>query len=173
VAIWLAALSFVVGAHEPGADRHAYVLVAALAVALAALAARATARTQRLLAVAALAFAASLAMRTHQRIAIWHDDLSLWSSALGTSSSSARVQHNMAAALAERGRFARAHRHLGRAIAIDSSYWPSWLGFAGIDCERKRFAAARMRIDEARALGATPEQIAAVERRCAVMRTSR
>jgi hypothetical protein len=166
-ALWLLALSFVVGAHEPGADRHAYALLVAAAVALAAFVSRASVRMQRMLALAAVAWAAMLAVRTHDRVAIWRDDLTLWTSALESSSSSARVHHNLAAALAERGRFARAHRHLTTAVELDSTYWPALLGFAGIDCEKRRFAAARARMDEARALGATAEQLADVERRCA------
>jgi hypothetical protein len=173
VALWLAALSFVVGAHEPGADRHAYVFVAALAVALAAFGAAAGERVRRALQATALAAAAVLAVIAHERISVWRDDLALWSSALGASSASVRAHHNLAAALAERGRYARARRLLARATEIDPGYWPSRLGFAGIDCERGRFAAARARISEARVLGAAAREVAAVEHRCAVLRTSR
>jgi Tfp pilus assembly protein PilF len=166
IATWLVALSLVVGGHEPGADRHAYVLIAALAVAMAAYAVHASERVQHALAAAAVGWAAVLALGAYGRIDTWRDDLALWESALASAPSSARVHHNLAAALADRGRYARAHRHLSRAIDIDPSYWPPLLGFAGIDCERGRLAAARMRIDEARALGAPASEVAAVQRRC-------
>jgi Tfp pilus assembly protein PilF len=173
VAIWLAALGFVVGGHEPGVDRHAYVLVAALAVALASLGAGMPDRAEHALQTAAVVAAAVLAVLAHDRIGVWRNDLALWSAALRESPASARVHHNLAAALAERGRLARARHLLARATDIDPTYWPSHLGFAGIDCERGRFAAARMRIGEARVLGATAEQVAAIERRCAKLRTAR
>jgi hypothetical protein len=170
IAIWLGALAFVVGAHEPGADRHAYVLLAAAAVAMAAFASRssrASRATQTAACAALLVWSALLASRAGERIAVWRDDLTLWRAAVATSPSSPRVHYNLAAALADEGRFGSARRHLARASAIDPTYWPSPLGFAGIDCARGRFAAAEVRIAEARALGASPDDVARVLEHCA------
>jgi hypothetical protein len=169
VTIWLAALSFVVGMHEPGADRHAYVVVAATAVAVAACAARARPALQTAVVVALFAACVPFALRCGERVAVWQSDLALWRAAAATSSS-ARVHHNLAAALAENGRFGSARRHLARAGKIDPSYWPSLLGFAGIDCARGRFAAADVRVAEARALGATGEEVARVLDHCAAVK---
>jgi hypothetical protein len=137
------ALSFVVGMHEPGADRHGYVLLAGVAVATAAFAVRGRPAIQTGAAAALLVTCALLAFGANRRIGVWRSDLTLWRAALATSSSSARVHHNLAAALAEDGRWGAARRHLTRASALDPSYWPSALGFAGIDCARGRFRGRR------------------------------
>jgi Flp pilus assembly protein TadD len=140
---------------------------------LAAVLARASVPVRTLAALTLAAWAAVLAVRTDRRVLAWQDDRSLWSSALETAPSSARVHHNLAATLAEDGHFGRARRHLERAMRLDRAYWPSMLGFAGIHCERRRFAAAEARIAEARAHGATASQADAVERRCAELRAHR
>lgn len=167
VVTWVAALAFAVGGHEPGSDRHAYLFLAGAAVAIAAFAARAGRALRDGTPAILLVVAGALAVVTNERIATWQSDLTLWRASLSTASSSARVHHNLAAALAEHERWGAARRHLARASAIDPGYWPALLGFAGVDCARGRFAAAEVRIGEARALGATEDEVERARLHCA------
>jgi hypothetical protein len=163
---WVTALCFVIGTHEPGADRHAYPLVAALAVLLAASANHLPARRRAAATALLSAWLGWMTGLSVERSSIWRDDFTLWGHEARMAGASARVHHNFAAELAARGRYGHARRELRSALAIDRSYWPSHLGLAGIDCVRGRTHSAAAHLAEAAALGAPAEQRAALDATC-------
>ena len=166
LALWLLAVVFAIGTHEPGADRHAYPLLAAAAVALAAFLAPLPSGARTVAATLLVIWSVLAAGRADARIDVWRNDLTLWSSAVRDAASSARAHHNLAAALAERNRYAKARRHLERALTLDPAYWPSELGLAAIDCEKGRLASGGAHLSRAHAAGARGDELAAAMRRC-------
>ena len=125
----LLSVSLVIGAHEPGADRHGYPLVAAVAVLLAVAATRGleTGVAGRLspwapvcraaTACVVVILATGAVMVSHQRIEVWRNDVTLWRATLATTPGSRRARVNLAAALAARGRTVAARRVLCRGPA--------------------------------------------------------
>ncbi|RMF22544.1 MAG: hypothetical protein D6760_07270, partial [Deltaproteobacteria bacterium] len=119
-------VALVIGAHEPGADRHAYPLLASMAVSIAVatsnaldarpLKARGAGVLQPAAAAVALLACAGLflAMRSQERLPAWRNDVSLWRATLATTPASQRARANLAAALAARGRLHAARRILCR-----------------------------------------------------------
>jgi hypothetical protein len=178
VTVWMLALSMVIGAHEPGADRHAYPLLAGVSVVIAAWLGRAGGRRDasraarggrtlgRVALAGALAWSIALAVRADARLPAWRDDLALWTEAVRTSGGSARVHHNVAAALAAGGRERAARRHLRRAVALAPEYWPSALGLAALECRRGRPGAASLHVARAQAAGAPPADVSAAWQGC-------
>lgn len=163
---WLVALSFVIGTHEPGADRHAYPLLAALAVLSAAAMARVRPTVRAASAAALALWLAWTVPLAGKRIDIWQDDLQLWTHEARNQHASARVHHNLASELAARHRYGKARRELKKALAIDARYWPSELGLAGIDCVRGRVLCAGSHLAAAARAGAPPEQTSALPAAC-------
>jgi len=163
---WVIALSFVIGAHEPGADRHAYPLLAALAVLVSAAAARGRAIVRAVSAALLVLWLLWVVPVARERMWIWSDDLTLWRHEARAGNASARVHHNLAAELSRQHRYAGARRELRAALVADAGYWPSELGLAGIDCLKGRTLSAAGHLAEASRLGAPDEQTAVVFSSC-------
>jgi hypothetical protein len=167
VASWVVAIAFVIGGHEPGADRHAYPLLAALAVFAAAVVhhLRPIVRASTVAVLGLWVVWAGLL--AHERVGVWSDDLTLWRHEVITAPASARVHHNLAAELVAHARYGSARRHLRSALALEADYWPSELGLAAIDCIRGRSLSAAGHLAEAATIGAPLDEVANVQATCA------
>ncbi len=168
--VWLA-VTLVVGAHEPGADRHAYPLLAALALASAVALGqigrgRGPRATERVAGAVALCAAVVLACQARSQMGIWRDDFHLWRAAVERAPSSPRARVNLAAVLAARGRPGRARRQLERALALDPRYGPAHLGLAALACANGALKAGAFHLGEARRLGAAATDLEQVEADC-------
>jgi hypothetical protein len=171
LAAWLALtvtpLVLVVGMHEPGADRHAYPLLAVGCITTATLVERLATYARRPASVASVVAVVLLALVARGQAAIWRNEETLWSAAVRTAPCSARVHHNLAGVLIGQERFASARRHLKTALRIQPTYAPAHVGLALVACRQGKRGAMSARLASARALGAEPESIDAVERVCA------
>jgi tetratricopeptide (TPR) repeat protein len=155
-----------VGLHEPGADRHAYPLLAWLAAVVAAVAAVFDARGRNTTAVLACVAVIALATASVRRVRVWRDDASLWTATVATSPRSPRARYNLAALLAADGDYRPALRHLRHACAIDPAYAPAHLGLAAVACALDRHAEAAHHLETALALGADGREIDRIGRTC-------
>jgi hypothetical protein len=171
VAVVLVALSVAIGGHEPGADRHAYPLVALAAVAMALLAddfaawlGSGTAR--RIAGVLALVVVAACLRVSDARMTIWETEWTLWSSAVAQAHVSARAHHNMGRLQSGAGAYALARRHFRKALAIDRRFAPAVVALAALECERSRYRRAAHRFEKARALGAAEPDVVRVREAC-------
>jgi hypothetical protein len=162
------ALATVVGRHEPGADRHAYPLLAAVSVACTLSAARLVSHRgwgTGLLASIAVAFVvATLTGLTARRASIWRDERTLWTAAVAEAPASGRAQHNLAGVLLAAGELDAAALHVRRARELD--YPPALLGDAAIACARGRFHRGRELLARARLRGLPAADIAAIAPSC-------
>ena len=167
---WLALVALVtvsvVAMHEPGADRHAYPALAALAVFLALLASspRRLASSSGPFVLAALALL--LSSVGWQRLPVWKDQGTLWAATASQSPASARAHLNLASLLSAGGAVAHARAHLRSALATDRAYLPAHLGLAALACSQGQKGRARLRLKRARRLGGSSEHLAAVMRLC-------
>jgi hypothetical protein len=178
VAVWLAstfaAVSFGGSMHEPGSDRHAYLLLPAVAAAAAVAWTRAdgwlrreigrrfrtadedaaglTAARRIAASMAALWLAASAGL-SHAAMERWRDDRTLWPPAASGASASPRVRANFARILAADGRYADAASQLRRAIRADGGDPLLRLSRAAVRCAEGRTAGARRDLHAALALG--------------------
>lgn len=153
--------------HEPGADRHAYLLLAPLALGLAAGAQCLLATRAAPVAVAVvLACVAGAAGLSDRRIPLWHNQWSLWSTTVAQAPDSARAQHNLAGLLFAQGAYSHAREHLRAAIRADPGLAASKLGLAAILCAQGRRFRAQRKLARARVMGMAEAEVAAVERSC-------
>lgn len=160
----VSALALWAGLHEPGADRHAYLLLAplglVLALSLTALQDRARRgieavvdRSGRLglgatmraglafVAVAATLLASASAAR--EQMTIWKDGRSLWSHAASLEGASPRAHANLARSLARDGRLQAASRHMDTALEADPHDPLLYMGRAAVRCARGLVPLAR------------------------------
>jgi hypothetical protein len=171
-AVVLTAIVLVIGRHEPGADRHAYPLVALFGLLIADLSdrlARGTHVAGRsvFVATACVTIFAS-AQLAHARVGTWRDERTLWTTAAAEAPLSARVHYNLAVLSAEDESFSEARRRLRRAIAIDPGYVAAYLAQARIACIESRPQWARRSLDAATAAGADWRDVRAIESNCRV-----
>jgi len=172
VLAWLALLGLavvsVVGMHEPGADRHGYLLLAPLALALAGGGASLVPARATPLAIA-LVLSCLLAAGglSNRRIPAWRDQWSLWSTTVAAVPDSARAQHNLAGLLFGQEAYAHAREHLRTALRADPSFAPAELGLAAIWCARGRPQRARRNFAAARRLGIAEAEAGLIESECA------
>lgn len=152
--IVFSALCFVIGAHEPGADRHAYPLIAFVALAGAQAAGRLPGRLKVSTLVVALCLVAWFSVLTHHRIPVWADESSLWSATVATAPDSVRANHNLAGLRIGEGALPAARRLLARARRNDPGYAPAFLGQALIDCMQGRRVRGARWLEKARRRGA-------------------
>jgi len=171
-ALFALPLAVAIGAHEPGADRHAYPLLVPLALLGACcvqwffervepgrLSMLASATAVTLLAV--VLFALSL-----QRTRVWRDERSLWTATVASTPRSARARVNLAAVLADEGSHRESRRQLRRALAIDERYAPAHVSLAWLACADGRPHAASIHLARARGAGADAGRLRAAEERC-------
>lgn len=178
------------GLHEPGVDRHAYLLLPALGVALAVAWTMASPGESRFIAVPAVFsrsrddrspssrrtrrlaafFCAStlvlLALTTRGQMESWRNERTLWTRAVAMAPGSARAHANLAAVLAAEGSLGRATHHLNRALAIDADVPHTWLGRAAVRCAQRRPVAARLDLVRALERGAPMPDVAELGREC-------
>lgn len=179
VVTMLAALAIWGSLHEPGADRHAYLALPALAVSAAVFLTRATSRLAYRAGIMPLPAAAATAIAcvlipvltaaTRTAMLPWKDDRALWRHAVTVAPSSPRARHNLAALLADQGEYALAQRQLAYALRADPRYVPAHLGKAAIRCARGRPAAARIDLLRALELGAPAADVGAIAGRCSLV----
>ncbi len=177
VAIMFVVLSFSIGAHEPGADRHAYPLVALFAAAIVLVSdewfSRSHGGLSRRLALTTGLIVVALGVRvTEARITVWETPWTLWGSAVGRAHVSARAHHNMGRLLAGEGAYRHARRHFRSALESERDFSPSLVALAALECERGRYRRAVEGFQKARAKGAIESEIAAVEQACASQRVA-
>lgn len=178
------------GLHEPGVDRHAYLLLPALGVALAVAWTMASpgeprfiavpavfsrspddrspssGRTRRLAAFFCASALALLALTTRGQMESWRSERTLWTRAVAMAPGSARAHANLAAVLAAEGSLGRATHHLNRALAIDADVPHTWLGRAAVRCAQRRPVAARLDLVRALERGAPMPDVAELGREC-------
>jgi hypothetical protein len=162
-----AVIATMVGMHEPGADRHAYPLVAAASVALAVSVQPGIFRRQSsrwTAAGLAIVYLAVLASQSALRLPTWRDERSLWSAAVASAPASGRAHHNLAGVLLNAGEQDAAAAHVRAARALD--YPPAILGDAALACARGRVHRGRDLAARARARGLPAAEVEAVSRYC-------
>lgn len=176
--LWAAAI------HEPGADRHAYPILAALCVALAALGSRAMKQVSppRLVratgAVAVLVVLGGLAIATARKLPVWASERALWEHTVSVSPRSARARLNLAAVQTEAGQYDSARYHLRRLVQRQSrleGFLPdvtrreasaAWAGLASLRCLGGRRMSARDALTQAHRLGANPDEVRRIGSDC-------
>jgi hypothetical protein len=167
LAIMAVALATVIGRHEPGADRHAYPVLGALAAALAVAMSRLREqRGRRAAALVVAAWLAGLGSLSVGRLPDWRDERALWTAAARTAPASPRVHHNLAGVLVEAGEVRRASRHLRRALRLNPDYVPSLVGLATIACSRGKQGSAAILASRARLRGSDASVLAQIEAGC-------
>lgn len=178
------------GLHEPGVDRHAYLLLPALGVAAAVAWSASSQRKPRLVAgpavssrsrdhrgpesrhprpraaILCVSVLSLLAWTSRGQMESWRSERTLWTRAVAMAPGSARAHANLAALLAAEGSFGRATRHLNRALAIDADVPHTWLGRAAVRCAQHRPVAARLDLARALERGATMPDVADIGREC-------
>jgi hypothetical protein len=167
LAIMAVALATVIGRHEPGADRHAYPVLAALAAALAVSMSQVRQeRSRRLAAAALVAWVVGLGSLSVDRLPDWRNERALWTATVRTAPTSPRVHHNLAGVLVEAGEVRRASRHLRRALRLNPDYVPSLVGLATIACSRGKQGSATVLAARARLHGSDASALAEIEAGC-------
>ncbi|MFN2377940.1 MAG: hypothetical protein ABR538_15510, partial [Candidatus Binatia bacterium] len=161
----LAALAVWGGLHEPGVDRHAYLLlpVAAVVVAvslspLSRLLARGDRRALAAAAVACLLLTGS-ASATRAQMETWRSERSLWNSAGRHPSASSRALANLARQYAVEGRYPKAANKLTAAIAASPGDAGLFLARAAVRCAQGRGLLANGDFERARRAGADPAAV--------------
>ncbi|HEY2773518.1 MAG TPA: hypothetical protein VGK20_05645 [Candidatus Binatia bacterium] len=156
------------GLHEPGADRHAYLLLAPIAIAAALLLTRTrlvhAPRYLAPIAIAALLLASAAA--SYGQMQIWGSEGALWTRAAADPAASSRVHANLARSLALEGNLRGATGHLHVAIERDPANPRLYLGLAALRCAAGHPSWARRDLERARVAGAAGGEVAAVEQDC-------
>ncbi len=169
VAGTLAVLAFYGGLHEPGADRHAYPLLAVLAATLAVAGGAVTGRApahRPLLVFGGLLVAVWMGALAADRRDDWGDPGRLWQKAWRAAPASERAGLNYALELLEKGRAARARHVLERTIAERPGDAELHLALAAVQCGSGRPAMARLELANAWRLGAAPPRLRQLGRQC-------
>jgi hypothetical protein len=153
--------------HEPGADRHAYPLIAAFSIALAVSARPMIGWRRGSLYAAcgiAMSYLAALALLTALRLPSWRDERALWTAAVESAPASGRAHHNLAGVLLAAGEIDEAAVHVRTARRLD--YAPAILGDAALACARGRIHRGRDLLERARSMGLPPTEIEAISSYC-------
>lgn len=174
---WVAAAALALatagGLHEPGVDRHAYLLLPAAGFALALLLERVRrhgAATSRFaFAVAAIALAVA-ATASRAQMKVWAGEEALWTHAAAQPVVSTRTRANLARVLAAAGRPREARAHLDAALAVEPGDPSLLLSRAAVRCAAGQRAKARADLDLARSRGASDESVAALAADCPLPR---
>lgn len=173
ILVVMLALATAGGLHEPGVDRHAYLLLPAagfaLALALERLRRAARARRSPVFAFVALMLVAA-AWASRMQMQVWSSEGSLWTHAASQPRVSVRTHANLARVLAEAGDYRQARVHLDAALAVDSRDPSLYLSRAAVSCASDRRSKARGDLDRARALGAADETVAVLAADCPLPR---
>lgn len=164
------AMAAVGGLHEPGVDRHAYLLLPALGLVLAVAIERAPLRRRRAMLVAVAPLLLWGATSSRAQMKVWSNENALWTHAAAHAPVSTRTQANLARVLAGEGRYAEARRRLGAALAADPRDFTLHLGRAAVRCAMGRRAAARLDLEAARRLGAPDATVADLAGECPLPR---
>ena len=162
-----AVVATMIGMHEPGADRHAYPLIAAVSIALAV-----SARSfrswrpgaQRAAVGVAIAYLAAFTLLSALRLPSWRDERALWSAAVASAPESGRAHHNLAGVLLAAGEHEAAAVHVRAARELD--YAPAILGDAALACARGRVHRGRDLVARARMRGLPAADIAPISAYC-------
>lgn len=149
------------GLHEPGADRHAYPLLAALAALLAlglsaAVSRRGLPRALFAALVVALALAAAA---SSSRMRVWRNSRSLWLDTAAKSPGSARAHYNLGVLAARDQRDTDARRRFRRALRADAGYVEAHLALAVLACRGEQLHRAAWRIKQAYGRGASDTEV--------------
>lgn len=166
-------IATVIGMHEPGVDRHAYPLVAALSIALAVSVHPLHCKhelARRCVSAVALAYLATLTVLTASRLPSWRDERSLWTAAVASAPDSGRARHNLAGVLLAAGEFDAEAAQLR--VARELKYPPAMLGSAAAACARGRIHRGHMFIKRARALGIAAADAEPISRFCEARQAS-
>jgi len=173
VSLWIASCACVLslwgGLHEPGADRHAYLLLPALGVGLALLLTqleRAAGVTPFAAVATIAALLMSLAPPARSQMAMWQDERTLWAHAAAAGQPSTRVRANLARALAAGGELEAAAEQLKLAVVVAPDDPLLYLGRAALRCARRHGTRARRDLERARRLGAAAELVESIARDC-------
>jgi hypothetical protein len=165
--VTFAIVATMIGMHEPGADRHAYPLVAAVCVTLAVGARpRLGWRRSSSRAVGGLVitYVAVLALLSALRLPSWRDERALWTAAVASAPESGRAHHNLAGVLLAAGELEAAAAQIR--AARDLGYAPAILGDAALACARGRIHRGRDLVERARARGLPIADIDAISKYC-------
>jgi len=177
VAALFVIVSFTIGGHEPGADRHAYPILALLSVAVAVVgrdwgAVMNSGAARRVALTLAMVLVAVCVRTSEARIPVWETPWTLWASAVGHGNASARAHHNLGRLLAGEGAYSHARRHFLEALRADRKFSPAVVALAAIECERGRYRRAELVFEKARALGAPEADVMRVRAACDLQRTA-
>jgi hypothetical protein len=159
------ALAMWAGLHEPGADRHAYLLLPPLGAALSLLLTRvlrsdsriawAPATAPRLaLAAGGLVLAAAAAHASREQMQIWSSERALWSHAVAQGGASPRAFANLARVEAADGDYVLARRHLASALEAGDDDGLVYASRAALRCAEGRRALAQRDVRRAHRAGA-------------------
>ncbi len=121
-----------------GADRHAYLPLAGLAIAVSWAAADAarSAAARRAVAAAGAAALAALGIACFQQVRTWRDSRSLFEHALAVTTGNAAAHHGLARAEYVAGHLDEAQRHFARASDLFPDWAPPRFGLAAVLAER-------------------------------------
>ncbi|HXC52616.1 MAG TPA: hypothetical protein VN634_17165 [Candidatus Limnocylindrales bacterium] len=166
------ALSIWGGLHEPGADRHAYLLLPPLAIGLALALSKLSKPAGVRFAVTAcvVVVLCVLASASRAQMTIWSSDRALWASAVSGPSPSSRARTNYARVLAGVGQYDAAVSHLDIASRESPGDPLPYLARAAIDCATRHPARTRRDLAGALERGAEPGAAAEIAASCAAVR---
>ena len=165
-ALGIAALAIWGGLHEPGADRHALIVLPAAGVA-AALALGRLSGTGRAAAFVLSGVALlALVTATRQQMQVWRSDRALWAHTVAAQPGAVRAQLNLAGVLAADGRYDEAAHHLDRALRRKPDFVAAYLGRAVVRCAQRKPVAARRDLRRALASGAESASVERIGRDC-------
>lgn len=166
LALAVAALALWGGLHEPGADRHALVVLPAAAVALAlALSGLQGRRRAAALATSVVALIA-LTASTVAQVEVWRDDRALWLHTVATRPDAVRARLNLAAGFAAEGRYRKAAHQLDQALRRRPDFGDAYLGRAVLRCAQRRTWAARRDLRRAQSLGVESASVDRIASQC-------
>ncbi len=169
----LSALGLWGGLHEPGADRHAYLLLPAFGVAAALLVPRAIdSRPFAKGAAAAVATALFVlaAGATRAQMKAWQSERTLWIHTLAHAPSSPRAHANLARVRAADGQWRAAVAHLDAALEADPGNALLYVSRASVRCAEGRAPLARRDLRRARERGAHASILRGIESDCGAPR---
>ncbi len=155
----VAALAVWAGIHEPGADRHAYLLLPPIGVGAslmlsAVLRAPASSAARLALAAGGAVLAVLAAATSREQMQVWSSERALWSRAVAQPAASARAHANMARVDAADGDYVRARRHLAAALAAGDDDGFVYGSRAAVRCAEGRPALAQRDVRRAYRSGA-------------------
>ena len=165
-AIAAAAVAIWGGLHEPGADRHALVVLPVLGIAVALVLTRLRGKLRPPLLVLSGMTVLALAAATVRQTQTWSSERTLWSNALAMQPDAPRARLNLAGLLAQEGRYDEAAWHLGELLHRQPEFADAWLGRAVVRCAQRKPGAARRNLSRAQALGAASSAVEGIGRDC-------